>query len=114
MTKEKLTTVSNALAEIVKICNDYRLLSPKYVEPKYIRLTLRSSSAGVFDEMLGIVVFELISLRIGRKLSNVFLSIPDLEVEVTYYHVGDDFPCIPSAAIYVFIEDVLNYCRRHH
>ena len=114
MTKEKLTTVSNALEEIVKIWNDYRVLSPEYIEPKFIRLTLRSSSAGVFDEMLGIVVFDRISLRIGRILSTVFSSIPYLGVEVTYYHVGDDFPCIPSADMYVFKEDVLNYCRRHH
>lgn len=114
MTKEKLTTISNALEEIVKIYNYYRLLSPEYVEPKYIRLTLRSFSAGVFDEMLGIIVFNHISLRIGSILSAAFLSIPYLAVEVAYYHVGDDFPCIPSADIYVFKEDVLNYCRRHH
>lgn len=114
MTKEKLTTVSNALEEIVKIWNDYRVLSPGYVEPKFIRLILHSFSVGVFDEMLGIVVFERTSLRIGRILSTVFSSIPDFEVEVTYYHVGDDFPAIPSADIYVFKEDVLNYCRRHH
>lgn len=114
MTKEKLTAVSNALEEIVKIYNYYRLLSPEYVEPKYIRLTLRSFSAGVFDEMLGIIVFDCISLRIGRTFSTVFSSIPDLEAEVTYYHVGDDFPCVPSADMYVFKEDVLNYCRRHH
>lgn len=114
MTKEKLTTVFNAFEEIVKIWNDYRVLSPKYIEPKFIRLTLRSSSAGVFDEMLGIVVFDRISLRIGSILSAAFSSIPYLGVEVIYYHIGDDFPCIPSADIYVFREDVLSYCRRHH
>lgn len=114
MTKEKLTTVSNALEEIVKIWNDYRVLSPEYIiEPKFIRLTLRSISAGVFDEMLGITVFDRTSLRIGSILSAVFSSIPYLGAAVTYYHVGDDFPCIPSADIYVFKEDVLNYCRRH-
>lgn len=114
MTKEKLTAASNALEGIVEIWNDYRVISSEYIEPKFIRLTLRSFSAGVFDEMLEIVVFDRISLLIGRILSTFFSSIPDLEVEVTHYYVGDDFPCIPSADIYVFKEDVLNYCRRHH
>lgn len=114
MTKENLLVVFGTLEGMVSIWKEYRVSSIEYIEPKYIRLTLRSFSAGVFDEMLGIVVFDRISLRIGRILSTVFSSIPDLEVEVTYYHVGDDFPCIPSADIYVFKEDVLNYCRRHH
>ena len=114
MTKENLLIVSGTLEEIVSTWKEYRVSSIDYIEPKYIRLTLRSFSAGVFDEMLGIVVFERISLRIGRILSTVFSSIPDLEAEVTYYHVGDAFPCIPAADIYVFKEDVLNYCRRHH
>lgn len=114
MTKENLLFVSSTLEEIVSTWKEYCVSSIGYIEPKYIRLTLRSFSAGVFDEMLGIVVFDRISLRISRILSDAFSSIPDLEVEVTYYHVGDDFPCIPSADIYVFKEDVLNYCRRHH
>jgi len=113
MTKENLLVVFGTLEGIVSIWEEHRVSTIGYIEPKYIRLTLRSSSAGVFDEMLGIVVFDCISLRIGRILSTVFSSVPDLEVEVTYYHVGDDFPCIPSADIYVFKEDVLNYCRRH-
>lgn len=114
MTKENLLFVSSTLEEVFSIWKEHRVPIIGYIEPKYIRLTLRSFSAGVFDEMLGIVVFDRISLCIGRILSTVFSSIPDLEVEVTYYHVGDDFPCIPSADIYVFKEDVLNYCRRHH
>lgn len=114
MIKENLLVVSGTLEEIVSTWKEYRVSSIEYIEPKYIRLTLRSFSAGVFDEMLGIVVFDRISLRIGRILSTVFSSIPDLEAEVTYYHVGDALPCIPAADIYVFKEDVLNYCRRHH
>lgn len=114
MTRENLLVVFGTLEGIVSIWKEHRVSTVSYIEPKYIRLTLRSFSAGVFDEMLGIAVFDRISLRIGRILSAVFSSIPDLEVEVTYYHVGDDFPCIPSADIYVFKEDVLNYCRRHH
>ena len=114
MTKENLLVVSDALEEIVSIWKEYRVSIVGYIEPKYIRLTLRSSSAGVFDEMLGITVFGRIFFRIGHILFTVFSSISDLEVEVTYYYVGDDFPCIPSADIYVFKEDVLNYCRRHH
>ena len=114
MTKENLLVVFGTLEGMVSIWKEYRVSTVGHIEPKYIRLTLRSFSAGVFDEMLGIVVFDRISLRIGRILSTVFSSIPDLEVKVTYYHVGDDFPCIPSADIYVFKEDVLNYCRRHH
>lgn len=114
MTKENLLVVFGALEGIVSIWKEHRVFTIRYIEPKYIRLTLRSSSAGVFDEMLGITVFNHISLRIGSILSTVFLSIPYLEAEVTYYHVGDDFPCIPFADIYVFKEDVLNYCRRHH
>ena len=114
MTNGNLLLVFVTLEGIISICKEHLVSTIGYIEPKYIRLTLRSSSAGVFDEMLGVVVFDRISLRIGRILSTVFSSIPDLEVEVTYYHVGDDFPCIPSADIYVFKEDVLNYCRRHH
>lgn len=114
MTKEDLIVVSGTLEEIVSTWKEYRVFSIEYIEPKYIRLTLRSSSAGIFDEMLGIAVFDRISLRIGRILSTVFSSIPGLEAEVTYYHVGDALPYIPSADIYVFKEDVLNYCRRHH
>lgn len=98
----------------MKIWNCYCVLTPGYIEPKYIRLTLRSSSAGVFDEMLGITVFNHISLRIGSTLSAAFSSIPYLEAKVTYYYIGDDFPYIPSVDMYVFKEDVLNYCRRHH
>lgn len=114
MTIENFLFVSSTLEELVSIWKEHRVLITDYVEPKYIRLTLRSFSAGVFDEMLGIVVFDRISLYIGGILSSAFSSIPDLKVEVTYYHVGDDFPCIPSADIYVFKEDVLDYCRRHH
>ena len=72
MTKENLLIVSGTLEEIVSTWKEYRVSSIDYVEPRYIRLTLRSFSAGVFDEMLGIVVFERISLRIGRILSTVY------------------------------------------
>lgn len=114
MTEENLLFVSSTLEEMASILEDRRVFTIGCIEPKFIRLTLRSSSAGVFDEMLGIVVSDRISLRIGWLLSTLFSLIPDLEVEVAYYHVGDDFPCVPSADLYVFKEDVLNYCRRHH
>lgn len=114
MTKEDLFVISGSLNEILETWKEYRVLSAEYIEPKYIRLTIRSFSAGVFDEMLGVSVFDRISLRIGRILLSVLSSIPDFKVEVTYYHVGDNFPLIPSADIYVFIDDLLEYCRRHH
>ena len=84
MTKENLLVVSGTLEEIVSTWKEYRVSSIEYIEPKYIRLTLRSFSAGVFDEMLGIVVFDRISLRIGRILSTVFSSIPDLTVDGSF------------------------------
>ena len=113
MTKEYLSVASNTLEEIMDTWKVYRVDSSQWIEPKYIRLILRSS-AGVFDEMLGIVLIDRIAVRISRILYNTFSSIPDLDVEVEYYHVGDALPSIPSADIYIFVKDVLNYCRRHH
>lgn len=113
MTKEYLSIVSNTLEEIMDTWKVYRVGSSQWIEPKYIRLILQSS-AGVFDETLGIVLIDRIAVRISRILYNTFSSIPGLDVKVEYYHIGDVLPSIPSTDIYIFVEDVLDYCRRHH
>lgn len=113
MTKECLSIISGTLEEIKSTWKEYRCVSAEWIEPKYIRLTIHSS-IGIFDEMLGITVFERIFLRIGNILNHVLSTVPNFDVSVAFYHVGDNLPCIPSADIYVFCEDVLDYCRRHH
>lgn len=111
MTTEYLSIISGSLEEVKSVWKEYRCVSAEWIEPKYIRLVIRSS-AGVFDEMLGICVFERIFLRIGNTLQHVLSIVPGFDVSVTFYHVGDDLPCVPCADIYVFCEDVLDHCRK--
>ena len=83
-------------------------------EPRFIRLTIKSHSAGFFDEFLGVSIPERLATRIMAILNGVFTLISDVSVDVALFHLDDSLPCIPSVDIYVFKEDVLDYCRRHH
>ena len=113
MTREYLSVISDSLKEIESVYKNNRCVPSNCIEPRYIRVTIRSS-VGVFDQMLGIVAIERVFLRIGNILNHALNVVPGFDVSVTFYHLGDDLPCIPSVNIYIFTEDILYYCRRHH
>lgn len=115
MIKEDLSIVSMTLDYVVALIeNHYGSLCDYDFEPRFIRLTIKSHSAGIFDEFLGVSIPERLATRIMAILNGSFTSISGVSVDVTLFHLGDSLPCIPFVDIYVFKEDVLNYCRRHH
>lgn len=115
MTEEDLSIVSMALDYVGALIENHRSSPCDYdFEPRFIRLTVKSHSAGLFDEFLGVSISERLATRIMSILDGVFTLFSGISVDVALFHLGDSLPCIPSVDIYVFKEDVLNYCRRHH
>lgn len=113
MTKEELSTVSMTLDYVAALIDNHRS-SIHAFEPRFIRLTIKSHSAGLFDEFLGVFIPERLATHIMAILNGVFTLISDVSVDVALFHLGDSFPCIPSASYSVFKDDVIDYCRRHH
>ena len=115
MTKENLSIVSMTLDYVEDLIKNYRSsVSDYYFEPRFIRLTVKSHSAGLFDEFLGVSVPERLATRIMSILDGVFTLFSGVSVDVALFHLDDSLPCIPTVDISVFKEDVLDYCRRHH
>ena len=115
MTKEDLSIVSMTLDYVVALIENHRSSLCDYdFEPRFIRLTIKSYSAGLFDEFLGVSIPERLATRIMSILDGVFTLFSGVSVDVALFHLDDSLPCIPSVDIYVFKEDVLDYCRRHH
>lgn len=115
MTKEDLSIVSMTLDYVVALIENHRSSLCDYdFEPRFIRLTIKSHSAGLFDEFLGVSIPERLATRIMAILNGVFTLISDVSVDVALFHLGDSLPCIPSTSYSVFKDDIIDYCRRHH
>ena len=113
--KEDLSIVSMTLNYVVALIENHRSSLCDYdFEPRFIRLTVKSHSAGLFDEFLGVSIPERLATRIMSILDGVFTLFSGISVDVALFHLDDSLPCIPSVDIHVFKEDVLDYCRRHH
>lgn len=115
MKKEDLNIISltldNIVSEVEKCYGNF----PGYTfEPRFIRLTVKSCSAGVFDEFLGIVVPERLAIRIQAMLNGALSLISYVSVDTSLFHLADSLPSVPSVDFRVFRDDLINYCRRHH
>lgn len=80
---------------------------------RFIRLTVKSCSAGTFDELLYIAVPERLAIRIQAMLDEA-LSLVLVSVDTALFHLADSLPSIPLASFYAFRDDLINYCLRYH
>lgn len=115
MKKEDLNIVSLTLDYIDSEIDKCRIDFPgRTFEPRFIRLTVKSCSAGIFDEILGVVVPERLAIRIQAMLNGSFSLISCVSVDTSLFHVADSLPSVPSVDFCIFRDDLMDYCRRHH
>lgn len=114
MKKEDLNIISLTLDHIASELKKCRNSFLGYTfDFRFIRLTVKSCSAGTFDELLYIAVPECLAIRIQAMLDGALSSVL-VSVDTALFHLADSLPSIPLASFYAFRDDLINYCRRHH